>query len=348
MKAFKYILFLLLIAVIGTSIYVAIQPNNFEVSRTRTINAPAEVIYNNVIDFKNWKDWISWVETNPNIELIYPEQTSGINGSYSWQDDSGLGTMTTLEAMPNTSIYQQMTIGDFPASNINWTFTPETDNTTQVTWRISGDNLPFGFKAYTAFAGSMEEQIGSQYERSLEKLDSVVIAQMKKHKITENGVKTYNGCYYIYNSTTCKIDALETNMQTMFSKLHRYASANSITISGASFVNYSQWNETTNQVSFSCGLPTSELEMVNDSTIQSGQIVPFNAVKTTLKGHYNYLKETWDVALKQVTNKGFEFSPNGPMLEIYTTDSSTTLNPANWVTEIYIGINDTTVISNAF
>ena len=55
MKALKYILFLLLILIIGVAIYIAVQPNTFEVSRTRTINAPAPVLYNNVIDYKNVK-----------------------------------------------------------------------------------------------------------------------------------------------------------------------------------------------------------------------------------------------------------------------------------------------------
>ena len=53
MKAFKFIVFLLLILIIGACTYVAVQPNNYEVVRTRTIDAPAVVIYDNVIDFKN-------------------------------------------------------------------------------------------------------------------------------------------------------------------------------------------------------------------------------------------------------------------------------------------------------
>lgn len=55
MKSLKYILFLLLILVIGFSIYVAVQPNSFEVTRSRTIKAPAAVIYDNVIDYKTGK-----------------------------------------------------------------------------------------------------------------------------------------------------------------------------------------------------------------------------------------------------------------------------------------------------
>ena len=114
MKAFKYISFLLLIAIIGTAIYVAVQPNSFEVTRTRTIKAPVSIIYNNVIDLKNWEAWSSWVESDSNIKITLAEQTKGVNGGYSLEDKDGVGTMTTIEAEENTSIKQDMQFADFP------------------------------------------------------------------------------------------------------------------------------------------------------------------------------------------------------------------------------------------
>ncbi len=73
----------MLIAIIAIAIYIAVQPNDFSVSRTRTIQAPASLIYNEVIDFKNWEDWNAWTEEKPEMTINYPEQTKGIDGSYS-------------------------------------------------------------------------------------------------------------------------------------------------------------------------------------------------------------------------------------------------------------------------
>ncbi|GAA4306655.1 SRPBCC family protein [Aestuariibaculum suncheonense] len=346
MKSFKYILFLLLIAVIGTSIYVAIQPNTFEVSRTRSIQAPVSVIYDNVIDFKNWKDWSSWVEADPKMKLIYPEQTSGVNSSYSWENENGRGSMTTLETVPNATIYQQMQIADFPSSNINWTFTPNEDGSTDVTWSISGNDLPFGFKAYTAFTGSMEEQIGPHYERSLEKLDSIVVSNMKKYSIKVNGITSYAGEHFLYNSTVCKINESEEKMHDMFKQIITYIKNHNIALSGAPFVNYKTWDEINNIAEFSCCVPTIEEIEPKNTNIQIGVIEPFRAVKTTLKGDYSNLKEAWETALKYIPDTGLELTESGPMLEIYLTDSENTPNPANWVTEIYIAIKENQL--NAF
>src|SRR5690606_27920544 len=124
MKALKYILFLILILIIGFTIYIAVQPNSFEVKRSRTIHAPAEVIYNNVIDFNNWEAWSSWVEKDPETVITVGEQTKGIGGSYSWVDKDGKGKMKTLATTEHASIDQELQFGDFEPSKVHWEFTP--------------------------------------------------------------------------------------------------------------------------------------------------------------------------------------------------------------------------------
>ena len=64
----------------------------------------------------------------------------------------------------------------------------------------------------------------------------------------------------------------------------------------------------------------------------------FKAVKTTLKGNYSNLKAAWKTAMTYIPENGFEFTPNGPMIETYLTAKKTTPNPADWKTEIYIAV----------
>lgn len=338
MKAFKYILFLLLIAIIGTAIYIAVQPNSFEVTRTRTIKAPTAVIYNNVIDFKNWEAWSSWAEADPDMIITLSEQTKGIGGSYSWEDKDGIGIMKTLETVPNKSIKQNLQFAEFPASDIDWKFTPNDDGSTDAIWTISGKDLPFGFKAFATFMGGMEKQIGPHYERSLEKLDSVVSADMKKYSIKIDGITEHSGGYYLYNTTSCKITELEAKMTEMMPKIGNYAMTNKIAMAGAPFTYYHKWDEKNNAVMFSCCVPTTTKVVSTESDILTGQLESFKAVKTTLKGDYDNLKEAWESVMAYIPENGYEFTENGPMLETYLTDPMSTPNPADWVTEIYIAV----------
>ncbi|MFV0566413.1 MAG: SRPBCC family protein [Flavobacteriaceae bacterium] len=338
MKVLKYILFILLIAVIGTCIYIAVQPNSFKLSRSITINAPSEVIYNNVIDFKNWSAWSAWVEENPTIRLNFPEQTSGVNGSYSWNDADGTGSMTTTSATPFANIQQEMRYGDYPASQVNWNFTPNTDGSTTVTWSMSGDNLPFGFKAFTAFSGGVEQQIGPQYERSLKKLDSIVVASMKVYSITVNGTTDHSGGYYLYNTSSCKVFEVSKKVQDMMPELFAYARANNISTAGNPFIHYIKWDVANDAAIFSCGLPTTEKIITTNNDILTGQLPAFKAVKTTLTGDYVNLSEAWNTAMAYVKAQGFVLSEEGPMLEVGKITPKDTPNPAKWVTEIYLAI----------
>jgi effector-binding domain-containing protein len=338
MKFLKYLLFLMLIAIIGFAIYIAVQPNSFEVSRERTINAPSAVLYDNVIDFKNWESWSSWVEKEPDLKLMYPEQTKGVGGSYSWEGKDGLGRMKTLATTQNSTIDQEMQFDDYHPSKINWTFEPTADNKTKVTWKMNSDKVPFLFKGFAAVSGGFDKMIGPDFERGLEKLDSIVVSSMKIYSINVDGITEHGGGFYLYNSTSCKMDEFKTKMVEMMTKIGVFVEKNNVAMAGAPFVMYHKWDEENNAVMFSCCVPTTARVITTESGVLTGKMKPFKAVKTTLKGNYENLKEAWDTAMKYIPDNGLEFTENGPMIEAYLTDPMTEPNPANWVTEIYLAV----------
>lgn len=338
MKIIKYILLLLLILVIGVSIYIAVQPNTFEVTRTRTINAPHSVVYNNVIDFKNWESWSAWLDEKPETVITLGEKTEGIDGYYSWNDDGETGTMTTTDTDAYTSIKQEMQFGDFPKSDVNWSFEPNPNGTTDVTWTISGKDLPFDFKLYSAFSGGMEKQIGPDFERGLEKLDSVVQAEMKVYKIDVKGVTQHSGGYYLYNTTSCKFSDFEKNMKTMLDQVGAYAITHNITMAGKPFILYHKWDEENNAVIFSACVPTNSRILSEEPEILTGQLDSFKAVKTLLEGDYSNLKTAWESTMNYIEEHNLEMTEKGPMLETYLTMPENYPNPADWRTEIYVAV----------
>ena len=340
MKALKYILFIILILVIGVSIYIAVQPNSFEVTRSRTIEAPAQVIYNNVIDFKNWEAWSSWVERDPETVITLSEQTEGVGGSYSWVDSNGRGSMRTLETNPPNSITQELQFGDFEPSQIQWTFEPLENGKTNVTWSMHSDNVPFVFKATALTSGGFDNMIGPDFDRGLEKLDGIIVESMMQYAVKVEGIAQHGGGYYIYNTTSCRMDDIKEKMSEMLPKISGYASKNRILMAGSPFVNYHKWDEENNAVIFSCCIPTTTQVITTESDILTGQLEPFKAVRTTLQGDYQNLKEAWDETFKYIENYKLIPSEAGPMLEVYLTGPETTPNPADWVTEIYIAIEE--------
>ncbi|WP_147678563.1 SRPBCC family protein [Algibacter pacificus] len=339
MKAFKYLLFLLLIIIIGASIYIEVQPNTYTFSRSRIIAAPTPVIFNEVNDYKNWPHFSPWLEQEPEVQLTYLEKTSDIGAGYAWKGTIlGEGKMTTLAVSENKSIAQKINfIKPFESeSDIHWTFEPQNDST-KVTWTMSG-KLDFMSKMYTTFSAPFEKTVGPDFERGLFKLDSVSMASMKAYSIKVMGITQHGGGYYLYKTTSCKISELPNKTQTMLPTIAAYVYKNNISTNGIPFVNYHKWDEENNAVMFSCCIPTTEKMISTESDILTGQLPPFSAVKTILKGNYSYLNEAWAKGASYIQENGLETLEQGPTIEVYSNLERNLPNPADWITEIYIAI----------
>jgi effector-binding domain-containing protein/ribosome-associated toxin RatA of RatAB toxin-antitoxin module len=338
MKTLKYLFFLLLIITIGFCVYVAVQPNSFEISRTRIIKAPAAVIYNNVIDFKNWESWSSWAEADDDMKIFLSEQTKGVDGSYSWEDKDGVGYMKTLLTTPNESIEQEMQFSDFPSSEVNWHFDMHEAGSTNVTWQISGKDLPFSFKLFSMISGGMESQIAPHFERSLEKLDSIVVNSMKAFSISIDGITEYGGGFYLFKTTSASNSNISELMGKQYGELMTYMNQNNMIPNGMPFTIYNEMNENGNII-MSNAIPVRDRVIVTGTfDILCGYMPKTKVLKTTLKGNYSNLGQAWEESMLYLKENNFIQSNLKPF-EVYTNDPGMNPNPADWITEIYIPID---------
>lgn len=337
MKAFKLIVFLLLILIIGACTYVAVQPNNYEVVRTRTINAPATLIYDNIVEFRTWETWSSWIEKKPDTKITYPDQTKGVGGSYTWEDDDGIGNMKTIAATPSTYIEQSMQFEDYEPSKVTWNFETTDDGKTKVNWTIKGDKVPFGFKLFAVFSGGFDSMIGPDFERGLEKLDSLIVDSMTKFEVKIDGVTEYGGGFYVYKTTLANDQNISQVMGQQFGDIMGYLIPNKITPIGMPFTIYhTDMSQPGNNVTMSQAMPiATKVNPPEDSNILCDYIPKTKVLKTTLKGNYSNLSKAWEQTMKHISENNLEQSDIKPF-EIYTNDPGDFSNPADWITEIYI------------
>lgn len=343
MKALKYILLLLLLIVVAGSIYVATLENTYEVQRTKVINAPEDVVFNLVNDYKTWPSWSPWLGLDPATKLTYGEKTAGEGASYNWKSENeevGEGRMETL-SVKEDSINQKITfIKPWEStSNVYWNF-KKVEKGTSVTWGMKGD-MGFMEKGYMAFSGGMDQMIGPDYERGLEKLDSVVQVEMQKYSVDVNGITKHGGGYYLYMTTSCKIEEMPQKMAEMMPKVGVYARKNNITMAGPPFNLYHKYDTENNAVIMSTAVPVTERVITDkDSGILTGMLQPFTAIKTTLKGDYKNLKEAWDTTYKYIEDNDIIAEYGIPAMEVYLNNPSETPNPAELRTEIFVPIQE--------
>jgi len=344
MKIIKYLFFLILIGLIAGSIYIATKDGNYQIEESTTINAPLPVVFNEVNNFKNWEEWGPWMANSDDLILAYSDTTIGEGASYSWKsEEMGDGSITTTKAIPDSTIEQELTIvskyGE-TKTDVYWKF-DKVEEGTKVTWGIQG-NQSFMEKLAFAFTDSSYTQMmRPMITEGLEQLKLVTLDKMESYSINVDGVTQFGGGFYMYTTTASKISQIQLKMRDMFTEVSQYMENNNISIQGDPFVIYNDWDEQNNNAIYSAGRFTPSLVITPaESPVLNGMMPVQKVVKTSLKGDYKNLKEAWDEAYNYLEKNNLQATPDSQPFEVYKTNPEITLNPAKWITEIYIPVSD--------
>ena len=121
------------IIVIGFVIVVAMQPNEFRISRSAKMAAPPATVFAQVNDYHNWDAWSPWATLDPNAKTTFEGPSSGTGSTFSWSgnDKVGEGRQTIIESRPDELIRIKLEFKKpFEATNTaEFTFKPEGEQT---------------------------------------------------------------------------------------------------------------------------------------------------------------------------------------------------------------------------
>jgi hypothetical protein len=148
--------------------------DTFTVSRSTTINAPANEVYGHVIDFRRWAAWSPWEEMDPNASKSYSGAESGVGSRYSWTGNRkvGKGSMEITDAKQDAEIHIALEfLKPFKASNDTEFTLTGGDAGTQVTWTMTGKKT-FMTRVMGIFK-SMDSMVGPDFEKGLAKLKAL-------------------------------------------------------------------------------------------------------------------------------------------------------------------------------
>lgn len=162
----------LLVVIVGIIIVSRFQANTYTVERTGIISASPAVVYAQLIDFRNWVKFDPCIEQDSNTVFTYEGATSGVGAKYTWDSKTiGTGSMTIAEVTPNEEvIMDQHTLKPWESmSKTTFKIAPQ-GNVTKLTWSMTGEHN-FISRIMCVFT-SMDNMIGGQYERGLERMSS--------------------------------------------------------------------------------------------------------------------------------------------------------------------------------
>jgi uncharacterized protein YndB with AHSA1/START domain len=166
----------IVVVITGTLLFADTRPNIIQVTRSLTIQAPAEKIFPLIDDFHHWPGWAPQDKEDPTMKRIYSGEESGPGAISDWEGtgNAGKGRMTIMEsAAPNKVVVRVDFVRPFVAHNVNeFVLEPSGPGTsTKVTWTMRGPNL-FFMKVLGVFV-NMDRMLGKHFEAGLQNLKIV-------------------------------------------------------------------------------------------------------------------------------------------------------------------------------
>jgi uncharacterized protein YndB with AHSA1/START domain len=167
-------LLVLVLAVGGLAIAIAMQPNEIRVERKIVIAAPPSAVFPHVNNFRKWKAWSPWEKLDPAAQNTFPGPEEGEGAIFQWAGNSkvGKGQMTILESRPNELVRIKL---DFiePMEDTSLThFHLKGDAAqTELTWNMHGEHSLMS-KAMCVFM-DMEKMVGDSFEEGLANIKAI-------------------------------------------------------------------------------------------------------------------------------------------------------------------------------
>jgi uncharacterized protein YndB with AHSA1/START domain len=156
--------------------YIALQPDEFRVSRSITVAAPPQAVFDEINDFRRWEAWSPWAKLDPAAKNTFEGPSSGTGAVFKWSGNNqvGEGSMTITDSRPHDRIQIRLefTKPMQDASDVEFTFQPDGERT-NVSWTMSGQYEDFLGKAM-CFVMNMDKMIGEKFEEGLATIKKVV------------------------------------------------------------------------------------------------------------------------------------------------------------------------------
>jgi hypothetical protein len=158
--------------------YAATRPDTFRISRTQSIQSPADRIFDLIADFHRWSAWSPYEKLDPAMKKTFSGADNGKGAIYAWAGNSkaGEGRMEIVDAVSPSQIRIKLDfLKPFEGHNIAEFFLEAKGASTEITWAMHGPQ-PYMFKVMSVFF-SMDSMVGKDFAAGLTNLKAIAESQ---------------------------------------------------------------------------------------------------------------------------------------------------------------------------
>lgn len=327
-------IFLLVLAAVTTVTSMAL-PNKQRVERATTINAPASVVYQQLIKLENFNRWLVWNQQDSTIKNSITGTDGTVGATSSWTGDpeiSGEGKMVIVSLQPNKKVVHHIIFIKPKKGEAESAFTlEEIDGTTKLTWEFDFDT-PRPWNIFNLLY-SMDKKMGKDFEEGLANLKMAIEKSNKAAASGTYDVRTMNFPATSFASVRQQVKWDDTPL--FFTQcllfIRREIEKVKATAGMPNGLFYS-WNEKNKQADIAAAIQVpSQTTLTNDS-IQVVNIPASKAVYVDYYGAYDKMNDAYNPIKKYLTVNNLK--QKIPVIEQYITGPATEADTAKWLTKI--------------
>ena len=310
------ILFVIAFCVVAVLVYMARYSGRMRVAHTRLIDAPIEVVYERVADFRHWDEWNPWLAHELDAPTSLSDQRHGKSGSYAWEGDRiGAAAIENIRLVRPEIIEQRMRFQQpfrFRGRG-EWQFADRAGKT-EVTWRMNG-RVAFALRA---FAQTVQGMVALDYRYGLDRLAQLLEpAAASRYSLAYLGVRDVPAMRYVYRSYDGSIAGLGAAMRSCQAELRRRLSSFGVSPSAEPIAVYLKTNIKLRTTVCHFGLPVAD-SGVGDLAVR--EMPAFPAYVVRLRGTHAVLEVAWYLAMQRMRIENIEPDQRIPPLERYLGD----------------------------
>ena len=333
MKKFvRFMAALLFVVIVALVVLMFVEPQEVTVARTTFIKAPKDVVFEQIVNFKNWPAWDPWERMDSGKMKRTLFGTDGTPGSgYTWiGDKTGAGEMKD-SAVSGTDMLYKLTFTKPHGSAWGHLKADDSAGMTKVTWTC---NMHFGMPANAMLVFmNMDKMLGPDFENGLANMKTLLESKAAATPATpaiqvtevDYPAHTFQGLH-----KTISMNAMG-DMFKLFDDAKEVMAKNAADkINGKSAGIYFTWDTVKKETDMAAVYPVSEAKTIKDVAVFN--IPASKAVMAVLRGGYGKEMEVHGAIVKYMAAKGQQ---HGPVIEEYISGRLDEPDSNKWITNIY-------------
>lgn len=332
MKILKTILYIILAVVLVLVLLGFAGPKDYDVSRSKTIEAPTPVVFEYLKSLKKQNEWGPWSKQDPDMQVNYEGEDGTVGFTSSWESDKvGKGKQTITSITGNTvetELVFYMPWGE--SVSTGYMHAANVDSGTEVTWGIRGENDFIG-RIFGVFM-NVDKSVGPMFEEGLDSLKALIESEVGK---TYNGyeIQTTNWAekQYVAARSTVDMEKVPEFLGQHYGRIMQGLGSAGAQMTGAPSGLYYTWDEQTGKTDMAAAIPVSGPVQIADT-----EMITIPAGKTLMIDYYGDYEKMGDAHLamdQYIQETGV--SVKSPAIEEYISDPSTEPDTSKWLTRIY-------------